>query len=298
MFAGLVLVVPLFLLLAGGVVVMVMLALTHRPDAALSAEVASARRHGVVTSGVATAMLVLGPLLVWVATSSLLPLGPLLGVLPLAGAATALLVLLTGELTWPRPRGTTRTAVVRDRSAGDLLRGGWARVTTAAAAALVVAVALAAWLADESGRMVAAGRTDATGARVWSGSGPFPGLDYGLPQLVALVVVAGLVLLVVRAATDRAAVVAADAATDQLLRRSSAARAFRVALVGTLLTLAADLFFGGMAAGHVFVGVAHAVAVAAVLLGLGCGLAALVALLWPVPRLRAVAAAPPTPAHA
>ena len=115
---------------------------------------------------------------------------------------------------------------------------------------------------------------------------------------MALVVVAGLVLLVVRAATDRATVVAADAATDRLLRRSSAARAFRVALVGTLLTLAADLFFGGMAAGHVFVGVAHAVAVAAVLLGLGFGLAALVALLWPVPRLRAVAAAPPTPAHA
>ena len=163
MFAGLVLVVPLFLLLAGGVVVMVMLALTHRPDAALSAELASARRHGVVTSGVATAMLVLGPLLVWVATSSLLPLGPLLGVLPLAGAATALLVLLTGELTWPRPRGTTRTAVVRDRSAGDLLRGGWARVTAAATATTRAA---AAGLADESGRMVAAGRTDATGARV------------------------------------------------------------------------------------------------------------------------------------
>ena len=298
MFAGLLLVVPLFLLLAGGVVVMVVLALTHRPDADLTAEVVSARRHGVVTSGVATAMLVLGPLLVWVATSSLLALGPLLGVLPLAGAATALLVLLVGELTWPRPRGTTRTAVVRDRSAADLLRGGWARVAAAAGAALVVAVVLAAWLADESGRGVAADRTDATGAVVSSGAGPFPGLDYGLPQLVVLTLVAGLVLLVVRAATNRPAVVAADAATDQLLRRSSAARAFRVALVGTLLTLAADLFFGGMAAQHVFTGPARIAAVATVLVGLVCGLAALAALLWPVPRLRAVAAEPPAPAHA
>ena len=216
MLGGLVLVVPLFLLLAGGVVVMVVLALTHRPDAALSAEVASARRHGVVTSGVATAMLVLGPVLVWVATSTLLPLGPLLGVLPLSGAAMALLVLMAGELTW----------------------------------------------------------------------------------LLALAVVVGLALLVVRAATDRAAVVAADAATDRLLRRSSAARAFRVALVGTLLTLAADLFFGGMAAHNVLAGPARVAAVTTLVVGLGCGLAGLAALLWPVPRLRAVAAAPPTPAHA
>ena len=114
-------------------------------------------------------------------------------------------------------------------------------------------------------------------------AGPFPGWAYGVPQLVVLAAVVGLLLLVLRATTHRATVVTADLETDHLLRRASAARAFRTATFGILVTAGADLFFGGSAARNVHDGAAGAVALGVMLLGLGCLLAALVVCWCPPP---------------
>lgn len=284
MAAGLLVVVlPLFvLLLGGGIVVLVVLAATHRPDATLTHEVASARRHGLVVSVIATVVLLVGSVVLGVGLArTLQATAALAAAAPLLAGSAALVVLLVGELTWPRPRGETRTAVLSGRRVRDLAAGGWATAAALACAALAVLVVAAGVLADGSGRAIAHQDGDRT-----SSAGPFPGFVYGGPQLVALAVAVVLVLLVLRAATHRAAVVTADADTDALLRRASAGRAFRVLTFAVLLTLAADLFFGGSAAQRVYQGPASVVAVVLTLAGLLCALLAPAALLVPVPRLR------------
>ena len=59
MAGGLVLLVPLLVLLVAGLVVLVTVAASARPDRTLTREIASARRHGVVTSAVAVAVMLL-----------------------------------------------------------------------------------------------------------------------------------------------------------------------------------------------------------------------------------------------
>lgn len=283
MFSGLLFLVPLVLVVPVALAILVALAVSARPDHTLSRELVSARRHGVTTSVVAVLLQVLGFGLTFVGVGD----SSLTAVLPLAGSALALLALLVGELTWPRPRGTTRTAVIHDRSMASLLRGGWARTASGAAALLVVTLVVGGWLGNSgsSDASIAVTETLSDGSPVERSAGPFPGWAYGVPQLIVLGTVGLLLLLVLRATTHRAAVVTADLATDQLLRRASAARAFRTASFGVLATAGADLFFGGSAAHNVHGGTAGVVAIGAMLLGLGCAVAALVVVLVPAPRL-------------
>ncbi|MGZ8741295.1 MAG: hypothetical protein ACXWXO_00070 [Nocardioides sp.] len=282
MFSGFLILIPLLLIVSAALAVIVGLAVSARPDHTLSRELVSARRHGVTTALVAVALQGLGLALAPASFSPNLP-----AVMPLVGSALALLALLVGELTWPRPRGTTRTAVIRDRSVGSLLRGGWARTAGVAAALLVFTLVVGGLLGNSSSSDAAIATVDVQpdGSMVERASGPFPGWAYGVPQLVVLVAVVGLLLLALRATTDRATVVTADLETDHLLRRASAARAFRTATFGILVTAGADLFFGGSAARNVHDGVAGVVALGVMLLGLGCLLAALVIVLVPAPRL-------------
>ena len=278
MFVGLLLLGPLLLGVLIGLAVLVGLAVSARPDHTLSRELVVARRHGVTTSAVALVVQVLALVLAPFALTA---------VLPLAGSALALLILLAGELTWPRPRGTTRTAVIRDRSVGSVLPTGWATTAAAAGGLLVVTLLVGGWLGNSSSSdaAIATTRVDPDGGLVERAAGPFPGWTYGVPQLLVLAVVVALLLLVLRATTDRATVVTADVATDQLLRRASAARAFRTATFGAMITTGADLFFGASAARHVHDGAAGAVALGVMLLGVGCLLAALAVVLVPAPRL-------------
>ncbi|MGZ8737619.1 MAG: hypothetical protein ACXWW7_10685 [Nocardioides sp.] len=282
MFSGFLILIPLLLIVSAALAVIVGLAVSARPDHTLSRELVSARRHGVTTALVAVALQGLGLAL---SPASFSP--NLTAVMPLVGSALALLALLVGELTWPRPRGTTRTAVIRDRSVGSLLRGGWARTAGVAAALLVFTLVVGGLLGNSSSSDAAIATVDVQpdGSMVERASGPFPGWAYGVPQLVVLVAVVGLLLLALRATTDRATVVTADLETDHLLRCASAARAFRTATFGILVTAGADLFFGGSAARNVHDGVAGVVALGVMLLGLGCLLAALVIVLVPTPRL-------------
>ena len=305
MAGGLVLIVPLLLLVVVGLVVLVALAASARPDHTLTRELASARRHGVVTSAIAVAvmlvMLVLTPTGVTVAGLTVVGLdgARLAAVLPLAGSAAALLVLLLGELTWPRPRGATRTALVHDRSVGLLLRGRWATVAGAAVAVLVLTTLVAGLIAHDDGQSLHT-EVRATDGTVLEGrgAGPFPGWEYGLPQLAVLGVALVLLAAVLRAATTRATVVTADLDTDRLLRRSSAARAYRTLAFGALLTGGVDLVVAGQAARRVFEGWPDQVALGVLLLGVACVIGALVVALVPAPRLPRPAPAAPEPARA
>jgi hypothetical protein len=293
MFAGLLLVVPLLLLLAVGTVVLVVLAATRRPDARLTSEVAAARRHGLVTSVLAIVFVVLAPAVLWPMLSQVVPEGFLLGVLPLLGAIGAQLVLLVGEKTWPRPRGTTRTALVHPRSVGMFLRGGWAVLTATSVATLAVVIATGRYLGrNDDGHSLHTVDYAPDGSMTERMASPFPGWDYGLPQTVALLVLLALLGLVLRAVTGRPAVVTADAETDLLLRRASAARTYRVVSFAVLLTMAGDLFFAGTSMQRIYTDGGDVAGKLAVLVALAAGLGALAVLLVPAPRLPREVATP------
>ena len=300
MAGGLVLLVPLLVLVVAGLAVLVTVAASARPDHTLTREIASARRHGVATSAVALAVMLLMMVLTptGVTVSGLTALGiegaRLAAVLPLAGSATALLVLLLGELTWPRPRGATRTALVHDRSVGQLLRGGWAATAGAAVTLLLLTTVAGGLLAHEDGRSLHTEVRAADGTLLEGhGAGPFPGWEYGGPQLVVLAAALAILVLVLRATTRRATVVTADLETDRLLRRASAARAHRTLAFGALVTAGVDLVVAGQAARRVFEGWQDQVALAVLLLGVACVVAALVVALVPAPRLSRAATATP-----
>lgn len=296
MFAGALVLVPFLVLLLGGAAVAVGLALTRRPDATLSDEIAAARRHGVMTSVLALASMLLGPLLLWPPLSQVVTTSILLGLLPLLGSCGAMLVLLAGELTWPRPRGALRTALVAPRSPGMFVRGPWATVAASATALLAVVVVAGGWLGrHDNGHSLHTVDIAPGGAMTERMAGPFPGWDYGLPQAVGLLTLGALLLLVLRATTDRPAVVTADGATDLLLRRASAARAYRVATFGVLVTTAGDLFFAGTAMQRIYTDSGDVAGIAAVMAALVAGLAALVVVLVPAPRLGTPAVEPSIP---
>lgn len=287
--------VPVFVL---AIVLTVVLVTTARSESTLTSEVAAARRHAVTTSVVAALLMVGAPVLlalVFGATAAVglayLPLltsARALAIAPLVGVLAGLCALLLGELTWPRPTGSSRTALLQDRSLRDLLQGAWVR--SAAVVTLLTAAALVTGglLADGSGAAIRHQRPD--GAET---AGPFPGWVYAGPQLVVLALCTLVAGLVLRAVLRRSAVVTADADTDRLLRRASAARACRALTAGSLVTLGADLFIAGAAAARAFDdGGWHGVAVSLMAAGPFLVLAGLVVLVLPVPRL------PATPAYA
>ncbi len=282
--------VPLLLLLLASAVVAVALAVSARPGTTLTSEVASARRHAVVTSLVAFVLMAASLLvLAWLAAADVLG-SPgnerAVAVAPLVATASALVVLLAGELTWPRPHGATRTALLHDRSVRTLLRGAWSTAALTAVVSLALVLVATGLLADGSGRSVTRVRTDGA-----SGAGPFPGWTYGLPQLVMLAVCVLLCALTVGAAVRRAAVVTADLDTDLVLRRASAARALRALVAGALLTLGPDLLLAGGAGRRVAeAGPWHALALVAMVAGPLLVVLGLAALLLPVPRLAAAEA--------
>jgi hypothetical protein len=298
---GLLLVAVLVVLLLG-LALLVVLVTSSRPDALMSSELAAARRHAVTTSGVSLALLLGTPVVlvaglaattVVVGLSPVVPVFRVVACAPLLGALLALLALLLGEATWPRPTGTSRTALLHDRSARALVTRGWPLWGGATVLVTTVLLVGAGLLGDPSGGSVTHVRPDGSNT-----AGPFPGWTYAGPQLVALSACVLVAAATVRTAARRSAVVTADVETDMLLRRASVARVSRALVAATLMTLGPDLLLGGMALRNAFAGtgwqdVGTVVALAGPLLGL----LGLVALLVPVPRLAATPlyGAPATP---
>ncbi|MEO5711097.1 MAG: hypothetical protein ABIQ59_14915 [Nocardioidaceae bacterium] len=275
----LVLLVPL-MVVVGAVVLFVVL--SARPSATLTSEVATARRHAVTTSVLSVLVTVISLAPVGIALAAAVPDGHAgVAALPLAASGVALVVLLVGELTWPRPQGASRVAVLRDRSAIALLHGGWPRVAAASTGLLLVTLAVAGAVAHD-GRAVRHVRPEVT-----STASPFPGWTYGSVQVVALAGVLLLAALATRLAAHRSAVVTADTETDDLLRRASVGRVFRTVVGGVTVTLGADLGVAGAATHNAFqTGPVHALGVTLMVLGPLLALAGLLALAVPVARLR------------
>ena len=277
----------LLLVLAGGVAAVVMLT-SGAPDATLGAEVASARRHALASSALsaAAAFLAVTVLIVLMVRGEVRAVVPdaepiVIACLPLIGILVALLVLLLGELTWPRPTGATRSALLHDRAVPAYLRGRWPRTGLLSVVLLTLVLLTGGLLGDDTGRGLT--HDVVNGSR---GASPFPGWGYGVPQLILLGLCVAAVTGIARATTRRPAVVTADLDTDTVLRRASVARAFRALTAGALLTLGPDLVTGGSALDRTFVGESVGLLGLVLLyLGMVVVVVGVVALVLPVPRL-------------
>jgi hypothetical protein len=305
-FGGIVLLLVLLLVVTvlAAMTVALALAFRTRADSTLTSEVASARRHATTTSGLSvTAMLgapavavlllgVGGVLGLRFLSVSIDPVLRLMACLPLLGTLLGLLVLLVGELTWPRPTGASRTALLHDRSARSLLTRGWPLWGASVTALGAVLLVLGGIAADGTGASVTRYRPDGQDT-----AGPFPGWTYAGPQLVVLALCVGAAALCVLAVARRSAVLTADVETDQLLRRASVARVSRALVAGVLVTLGPDLLLGGNAVHGAFRGTtAGSFGGVLALLGALALVLGFAALAVPVPRLPAVPSyAPPGP---
>jgi hypothetical protein len=301
MSASLLLLVPAVLFATVGVVVLVVLTLTARPDHTLASEVASARRHGLATSVAAgIGYVAVIAFLIWLATRPsdgyVRPTPAWLGALPLIGSVAAITILALGELTWPRPRALKREVNLNPRTTSDLLPRVWRRVLAAFSSLTLVVVGLGWWAADPSGHTITVHHP---AERLTHTGGPFPGVDYGLPQLVAAALVMLLLGAVLRLAVLRPAVVRSDVATDNRLRSASAVRAVRVAVSGLALTSAGNLFVGGTAGIRVFdPGWQQTLSAGAMLLAAAVGVVGILVVLVPAPRLPKAAPTSPSEARA
>jgi hypothetical protein len=283
-------------------VLLVILAATARPDAELLPATAAARRHAVL--GGAAAVLVAAATAFLLATLAAPALGVwapgLLGspgsglaIVPAAAGLAHTAVLALTERTWPRPTGAVRRAALNPRSVGDLaprLR----RVLHATVLVTAVVVLAGALLADDDQTSIRVSLRDASGAVIGShAASPFPGLRYGLPALIGVLLLTAAVEAALRLVVNRPAVPGADQVTDTALRRASAHRLLRGALAAVLLTLGPLCLVGGTTAVRVLDGAAAAASTVAAAGGL-LVVVALVVLCWPAPRVPAPA--PPQPA--
>ncbi|MFD1506505.1 hypothetical protein FE374_16050 [Georgenia yuyongxinii] len=237
---------PLLALAVGTALLAAVLAWTGaraRPAGTADAAAAAARRHQLTTGVLA----LVGGLVVAAAAASLAPTA-LLSVTGVPGLVAALapygaaLVLLAvhaaGELTWPRPRGAVRSAVLVHRSLRDLTGARAWLLAGTSAVTVALLVAFGATAADD-GRMVANHLTAAEIAAGISGlRGPYPGWPYGGPALVALGLVLLSTLAVLHLVARRAAVGGADREVDHALRLASVRRVLGGVqlLVGAALT--------------------------------------------------------------
>ncbi|WP_402467282.1 hypothetical protein [Isoptericola aurantiacus] len=218
----------------------------HAPD---GAPLRRARRHDALiawastVAGLVTAAGVLTLPITW--TTDRLPAPPAAGVLwtvgPFAVAVAACLVRAVGELTWPRPAGTVRTASLTRRTVRDL-GSVPLRALGATAALLATALVAAGVTAGPSGTSVASPeRTLADGSIVSGSAGPYPGWPYGVPMLAALAVTLVVTIATLRVVARRAPLTDLSSEQDDAVRRTSAARtvaAVQVCVGGaTALTL-------------------------------------------------------------
>lgn len=213
----------------------------RRRTVAPSTEAARALRHATLPAATAAAVLLLGLLAVatWIVLyepygSSFRPDGRALACMPLAAALAFLLVHAVGELTYPRPTGDVRTAVLSTRTAQDVAPRRLRRATYVWAAGL--------------GLLLLVGTLTASGPRHldrwvdgWlSRGGPYPGTWYAVPLTIGTVVMLLVTWGVLHLIATRPAVNGVDPAWDHALRCSTGARVLR----GVQLALAITL--GGM----------------------------------------------------
>jgi hypothetical protein len=194
---------------------------------------------GLLVAGVAAALaLVLG--------QQVDALGRVTALAPTLLGAGILLGTIAGELTARPSVGIRRSAAVETRTLAAILPRGRAVVLAVSTALLVGALAIgAAWgSTDDLGR---AGRVfsrlctvvepDLGPVTFGSSRGPWPGSFYALPLAAALVVLAALVAIALRAIVNRPRPELDSRALDTLLRRWSVGNVLTAATVTVLGTL-------------------------------------------------------------
>ncbi len=168
--------------------------------------------------------------------------GRLVACLP-ALVGGCLLAVFTGvESTWPRPRGSIRTASVHARRLPDL--GAHRLVALVGTWAVALVLALTCFAVVASGpRQVTRGLA---GGRELVVS-PFPGWWYGVPVVLAVAVLVGWTWGVLHLILARPAVPGLAEEEDLELRRRSARRALAGTQLAMSLTLASQLAVAALA---------------------------------------------------
>ncbi|MGK5171125.1 hypothetical protein [Geodermatophilus sp. CPCC 205761] len=267
--------VPLLLVLALAGALAVGTAVARRSPPSRETTVAAARTHAVGTT--ATALLVGAAAATAVGVAGLGNASPgSLGrtalLVPVAAGVVHVVVLGLGELTWPRPQGQVRRARLVRRRLLDAAPRWLVRTTVGAGVAAVVTIALGAALAAPDGRSLLV-----EDPPFRSTAGPFPGLVYGRPAGLGLLVLAAVTVAALWIVATRSAVVTEDDRIEDAVRRASAHRVLRAAAATTLVVAGGLLAVAGNAAWSISSTTGGGVlAVLGVGVG-GCGLAALLA---------------------
>ncbi|WP_163544248.1 hypothetical protein [Occultella kanbiaonis] len=262
-----------------------------RPEDTPVATLVAARRHALWTTMIAITLAVValvGTLAVDAAGVALLeipaaPPGLAFGLTFLVAGLAYVLTLWVGEVTWPRPEGSVRTAALVRRTTVDVSpRLPWVMLLVWCGL-LAGSVVVFGLIADGTSFTVVYDPPRADGL-VSSSAGPFPGWPYGVPILAVALLLAGVTQLVLRQVARRPAVAGVAPAADLALRRTSAARLLRGAQLAVGATLAGVLVVAGPPIGVVTesaLGVPVMVAGGLVFLG------AIVAAALPTPARRA-----------
>jgi hypothetical protein len=275
-----------------------------RPEDSPIATLVAARRHAMWATTIAVALAVaalIATLAVDAAGAALFeiaaaPPGLAFGLTFLVAGLAYVLTLWMGEVTWPRPEGSVRTAALVRRTLADVApRLPWTMLMVWSAL-LVLSVVAFGLIADGTSFTVVYDPPRADGLAS-SSAGPFPGWPYGVPILGVALLLAGATHLVLRQIARRPAVTGVAPAADLDLRRTSAARLLRGAQLAVGATLAGVLVVAAPPIGNVTesaLGIPIMIAGVLVLLG------ALVTAALPTPlrRLPVGGAAPHKPGPA
>lgn len=243
-------------LTAGGAVALVVLLLGARPGSApastdpapppvsVPAAFAAARRHAAATTALAWTALLLAPWpVLLLARSTAGPrAGVLIGLTPAVAGVALLAVHAGGELTWPRPTGTVRRALLAPRRVRDLAPRALRTLTWTLGGALLLLLAVTGATGD--GGSITVVHSDA----YTSAAGPYPGPRYALPLAAATLLVIAGTEAVLRLVARRPAVADTSTEDDHRLRRASSARVLAGAQLVLGLTLAGVLTTAGHAA--------------------------------------------------
>ena len=163
--------------------------------------------------------------------------GRITGIVLAAGGLAFLAVTAFGEITWPRPTGSVRTATLSRRSVRDVTPRPAALLLAIASGLLLLALVVGGLTALPDDRSY--GRTTvADGVTSSWASSPYPGWFYALPLALAACVILAATLGCLVLIARRPAISDASSAWDLAMRQLSGQRTLRGATLALGATAA------------------------------------------------------------